>query len=147
MPTAAKLVAAFGFALTTALLAWIYKETFLDARHPYSVIGGVSTAAAALMGWVFLGSSPGSGRIDSALAGLRSGLIAALCMAVLFAILALGRGMLRGTYTDPGVALKLLLEESVNIFLSFGHPLLIFVAVVGAALTGRFAGWAYIYWK
>lgn len=71
MPTAAKLIAALALALTAAIAAGVYVQA-----NPEVPIGarfiGTNAVVGFFAGWYALGSNPGNGIFDAALAGLRS---------------------------------------------------------------------------
>ena len=71
MPTAAKLVAALALALTAAVAAVVFIQSYTEIPIGVRFVG-TNAVVGFFAGWYSLGKNPGNGIFDGAMSGIRS---------------------------------------------------------------------------
>ena len=147
MPTAAKLVAGIGFAIT-AIIASLFYYLSLDATAFTELeVMSVSGLLGFILGWLLLGNFPGYGGWDSLWAGLRAAVYAVFLSCLFFGLMVVVRGLMNGSYKDPMVPLQDWLRHSLDFLTSASQYNVIITIVLGALISGRLAGIAYVRWQ
>lgn len=146
MPTAAKLVAAIGFALLAYATCLAIQATMPeDRRVGYMVEVGM--ACAAIMGWRVSGSAPRTGYAEAAATGLRTATTAVVVTLVVLAVVTMWNTAMRGRYAKPMDAVL----DTFDLAAEFGALLLTWpvlaTLVLGGALAGLATEWAGRRWR
>ncbi len=146
MPTAAKLFAAFGFALVAFFASEIYKPLLPEGTQT-GMLSPVNTVIGALVGWSVMGRLAGQGRYVAIGSALRTVAV------ILFYVLLLWAGvemLERSTslhYEGPTEALTAMMDLIAEYFLlMLSGPEVPIVLVAGGILAAFMAEWAADRW-
>lgn len=146
MPTAAKLVAALGF----AFLAWvvcIVIEGVLPEDQRIGRLYPVSIALAALAGWFISGAARRARYVEAASTGMRTAMTAALAALLAFAVATMIQISLRGGYRGPMEAVLDIVNQFVDYGVQIAHISVLAAILLGGALAGMLTEWAGRRWR
>lgn len=147
IPTAAKLVAGIGFAITAVIANYFYYVSLDAVSFTLGEILAVAGTLGFLLGWIFLGSAPGYGGFDSLWAGFRAAVYAVVVACLIFGLLVVARGLMNGSYLDPLLPLKDWLRHSLDFLVTANQKEILITIGLGALITGRLAGISYVRWQ
>lgn len=146
MPTAAKLFAALAF----AAIGFFSAEVFKPHMPPGTQFGLFSFYAALIgfvCGWRVLGPEAGRGMLNSANAGLRAALAAALLALIIFSIEEMIVHSFRKEYHGPMEAVIGAITLGVGFVEKMIVPDVLIVLLGGGALAGCLSEWAARRWR
>lgn len=145
MPTAAKLVGAFAFALLAFFTAQIVVP-HLPEGTKYEHMWQVAAVVGLACGWMIMGPMARRGYVRSVGSGMKTAVIATAWALLVYAIGEMLRQTLRNMYDGPMEAVV----DIVRIFIKFGayvlFPDVLAVLLVGGGLAGMLTEWAAKRW-
>jgi len=141
MPTAAKLFAAFGFALMAFFAGQIVKSHFPPEQN-LGYVAEICAIIGFVCGWLVMGPSVGKGFYQAFGKGMKTGVVTAAWALFGFSCYRMAVETLRNRYDGP-------MEAVVNIagfFVDLGgyllFPDMIAIVLIGGGLAGALAEWA-----
>lgn len=145
MPTAAKLVGAFAFALLAFFTAQIVVP-HLPEGTKYDYMWQVAAVVGMACGWMIMGPMTRRGYVSSVGSGMKTAVIATAWALLVYAIGEMLRQTLRNMYDGPMEAVV----DIARIFIKFGafvlFPDVLAVLLVGGGLAGMLTEWAAKRW-
>lgn len=146
MPTAAKLFAAFGMALTAAAVLWLLRADE-PAWRDTIIAFAVTLPVAAIMGWRECGSRAGRGLGGSVRAGIRAAIYMVIGAALVLAIMQMFKLAWRRHYDTPTEAVVDIIALAIGFVKPLAQTPIMATLVAGAVLTGVIAEWAGRRWR
>ena len=146
MPTAAKLVAAFSFALL-ALVTCAVLEGTLPASKRIGNAYEVAAACAALVGWFVSGAAQRGSYAEAAATGLRTATTAVIATLTVLSVGTMWTIAMRGFYRGPMEAVLDILAQFVD-FATFLLPVMVLGTLFfGGMIAGMATEWAGRRWR
>jgi hypothetical protein len=147
MPTAAKLFAAFAFALVGFFTAEVLKPSFPEG-FGFGYFSIVCGALGLLAGWRVMGPSAYAGSVRAASTGVKTSFVMSMWALTAFSI----REMLIMSTQNRFQGVFDAIYGIFEIMLQYAHLLLtsipaLLVLVVGGMLGGMFSSWAAVRWR
>lgn len=146
MPTAAKLIAGLGFAITAMIAGLFYFANLEATSFTITELLLFCAVVGFGMGWFVLGPFPGYGGWDSIYCGLRAGLVAVLLTSVIFGLMVVGKAVVGGNYLDPMLPFYDVVRYAGDFLWDLYNKAVLISLALGATLTSRLAGVAYVRW-
>jgi len=141
MPTAAKLFAAFGFALMAFFAGQIVKTHFPPEQN-LGYVAEVSAIIAFLCGWLIMGPRVGKGYYQAFAKGMTASVITAAWALFVFSCYEMGVETLRNRYDGPMEAVVDIAGFFVELSAYLIFPDMIAIVLIGGGLAGMLAEWA-----
>ncbi|PJF10520.1 TrgA family protein [Pseudorhodobacter sp. MZDSW-24AT] len=137
MPTAAKLVAAFAFALVSAIAVHVYAQSLSEAQ-PLETLYLVSIAVGVLCGWRIMGGAAkrARGGVEAMATGVRTTLTIVVSVVLIFACADMLDRAMRGRYKTPLDAFLGVFEQALALLPSLARPDLVGVLLLGGLVSG-----------
>lgn len=146
MPTAAKLFAAFAFAVVAFFAAEVFKPHMPEGTQ-FGAFSIVSALIGLLCGWKVMGPAAGHGMIESANAGLKTSLIMTIVALFVFSTEEMLVLAFRRTYKGPMEAVVGIVQLAVEFAQKLFVLDMLVVLLLGGALAGCLAEWAARRWR
>ncbi|MCV2872863.1 TrgA family protein [Defluviimonas sp. WL0050] len=146
MPTAAKLFAAFAFAIVAFFTAEVFKPHMPEGTQ-FGYFSLVSALIGAICGWKVMGPEAGRGNLMALSSGMKTALFMALVALFVFSTYEMLREAFRPSYSGPMEAVVAIFEFAVDYFVAFLAWDVLIVLFVGGALAGSFSEWAARRWR
>jgi hypothetical protein len=146
MPTAAKLFAAFSFAIVAFFTAEVVKPHMPEGTQ-FGLFSVVSAVIGAFCGWKVMGPAAGNGYIESANGGLKTSLIMTLFALFIFSTEEMLVLAFRRTYKSPMEAVVGIVQLAIEFVQTIFVLDVLTVLLLGGALAGCFVEWAARRWR
>lgn len=146
MPTAARLVAALGFAVVGFFAAEMVRPHLPEGM----VVGAfrqISALIGLVCGWRILGPDVGQGMVQAANAGMRTALVMVLLGLLVFSTEEMIVLAFRRSYDTPLDAIIGVAQLAINFVWTLLHPEVLAVIFGGGALVGLLAEWTRRRWS
>lgn len=146
MPTAAKIFAAFAFAIVAFFTAEVFKPHMPEGTQ-FGLFSFVSAAIGALVGWRIMGPEAGRGNWMAINAGLKTAVCTALVALLVFSTYEMLVLAFRPAYNGPMEAVVGIFDLAVEFFVTMLAWDVLIVLLVGGALAGLMSEWAARRWS
>ncbi len=146
MPTAARLFAAFGFALMAFIATEIYKPLLPEGTQ-MDMFSPINMAVAALVGWMVMGKVAGRGYVVAVSHGLRTAIYTLFYVLFIWSGLEMFERSTSLHYEGPFEALQAMVGLSIEyVQLGMTDPQVPIALLLGGILAAFFAEWASRQW-
>lgn len=146
MPTAAKLFAAFGFALVAFFTAEVFKPHMPEGTE-FGLLSPVSALLGAFCGWKVMGPAVGHGYIESFNGGLKTSLILTLLALFVFSTEEMLVKAFQRDYKSPMEAVVGIVQLALEFIQKMFVLDVLIVLLLGGALAGMLSEWAARRWR
>lgn len=146
MPTAAKLFAAFAFAMLAFFTAEVYKPHMPEGTQ-FGYFSFVSMLIGLVAGWRVMGPQAGKGNWMAVNSGIKTAAVMVVFALVIFSIYEMLLQAFRPLYDGPMEAIMGAVGLAVDFFVNLLAWDVLLLLVVGGALGGLLTEWAQRRWK
>ncbi|MDW4551412.1 TrgA family protein [Defluviimonas sp. D31] len=146
MPTAAKLFAAFAFAVVAFFAAEVFKPHMPEGTQ-FGYFSFVSALIGVVAGWRVMGPDAGRGNWMAVNSGIKTSACAVGLALLIFSTYEMLRLAFRPAYKSPMEAVVGIFELAVEYSISLIAWDVLVVLVVGGALAGLLSEWAARRWN
>lgn len=146
MPTASKLFAGLGLALTALISGYYFTILADDFRISNTFLGG-SFVLSFIVGWVTLGKKPGRSNFDGMIAGLLSLITLVIVNALVFSLLFILSNLDQANMREPIDLILRVIQTSVGHITTALDMTVLVPLLVGGAVTGIATYQASIRWS
>ncbi|MBC7141843.1 MAG: TrgA family protein [Rhodobacteraceae bacterium] len=146
MPTAAKLFAAFAFAVVAFFTAEIFKPHMPEGTK-FGYFSFVSALIGFVGGWRVMGPEAGHGNWQAVNSGLKTSAVMVGLALIIFSTYEMFLLAFRPAYKGPMEAIVGIFELAIDFLLRMIAWDVIAVLIVGGALAGLLSEWAARRWK
>lgn len=146
MPTAAKLFAAFAFAVVAFFAAEVYKPHLPEGTQ-FGAFSFISALIGLVCGWRVMGPEAGRGNWMAVNSGMKTSACAVGLALLIFSTYEMLVLAFRPAYKGPMEAIVGIFDLAVDFFLALLAWDTLLVLIVGGALAGLLSEWANRRWK
>lgn len=146
MPTAAKLFAAFAFAVVAFFAAEVFKPHMPEGTQ-FGYFSFVSALIGVVAGWRVMGPDAGRGNWMAVNSGIKTSACAVGLALLIFSTYEMLRLAFRPAYKSPMEAVVGIFELAVDYAISLIAWDVLVVLVIGGALAGLLSEWAARRWN
>ncbi len=146
MPTAAKLFAAFAFAVLAFFTAEVFKPHMPEGTK-FGYFSFVSALIGLVAGWRVMGPEAGRGNWQAVNSGIKTSAVMVGMALIIFSTYEMLLLAFRPAYKGPMEAIVGIFELAIDFLLTMIAWDVIAVLIIGGALAGLLSEWAARRWK